>query len=111
MHGRRTDRYPKGLARLQCLYRAASVARIYGEATPSQLNGDAVQTLTIIEIRDKVGIVSGDEVKEHKAYVVVEFSGGTKFEVHDEHILGSYESPSGHTIEKQISGSSCHGHF
>jgi aconitate decarboxylase len=82
-----------GLQAKFSIYHAAAVALLTGEATPTQFSDEMVHNATVQDLRKKVFVTSDDTVKDHEAFVAVEFLNGKKIEVHIENAIGSYEKP------------------
>jgi aconitate decarboxylase len=82
-----------GLEAKFSIYHAAAVALLTGEATLTQFSDEMVRNATVQDLRKKVFVTSDDTVKDHEAFVAVEFLNGKKIEVHIENAIGSYEKP------------------
>lgn len=83
----------RGLEGKFSVYHSAAVALLDGAAGEEQYSDDRVNAPEVITLRGKVEATTSEEVDEAEAYVEVTLKGGSSYNVHVEHAIGSLERP------------------
>ncbi|KAF5335650.1 hypothetical protein D9758_017761 [Tetrapyrgos nigripes] len=82
-----------GLESKFSIYHAAAIGLLFGEGTPTEFTDDVVKNQTVVDLRNKVKVMTDDSIAEDQANVTITFDDGSTMEKHIEHAIGSLDNP------------------
>ncbi|KAK5077186.1 hypothetical protein LTR64_005332 [Lithohypha guttulata] len=75
------------------VYHGAAIGLLFGSATPAQYKTKVVQSLQVIQIRDRVTAEANEKIRSDEAFVTIRLTTGEEITKHVEHAVGSQDRP------------------